>query len=70
MHIFQLSYCLRQLGHKVVVITHAYGDRQGVRYITGGIKCYYLPIQVLTDESTYPNYLFSLPVVRKILIRE
>lgn len=42
MHIFQLSYCLRQMGHKVIVITHQYGDRQGVRYLVGGIKVYYL----------------------------
>lgn len=37
-HIYQLSQCLLALGHKVVVLTHAYGDRAGVRYLTNGLK--------------------------------
>ena len=37
-HIFQLSQCLLQRGHKVVVVTHVYGDRRGVRYMTNGLK--------------------------------
>lgn len=37
-HIFQLSQCLLQLGHKVIVVTHVYGDRQGIRYMTNGLK--------------------------------
>ena len=37
-HIYQLSQCLMALGHKVVVLTHAYGDRAGVRYLTNGLK--------------------------------
>ena len=35
-HIFQLSLCLIELGHSVTIVTHAYGDRKGVRYITKG----------------------------------
>lgn len=31
-HIYNLSQCLLQKGHKVVVITHSYGDRVGKRY--------------------------------------
>ena len=37
-HIYQLSQCLLARGHKVVVLTHAYGDRCGVRYLTNGLK--------------------------------
>lgn len=37
-HIFTLSQCLITLGHKVIVITHSYGNRVGVRYMTNGLK--------------------------------
>ena len=37
-HIYQLSHCLIERGHKIVIITHAYEDRSGIRYLTGGIK--------------------------------
>ena len=37
-HVFQLSQCLLALGHKVIVVTHSYGSRVGVRYMTGGLK--------------------------------
>lgn len=45
-HIYQLSQCLLEKGHKVVIATHAYGDRRGIRYLTNGLKVYYLPLQV------------------------
>ena len=41
MHIWSLSQHLLRLGHKVIVITHAYGDRKGVRYMPGPLKVYY-----------------------------
>lgn len=31
-HIYNLSQCLLQKGHKVVVITHSYGDRIGKKF--------------------------------------
>lgn len=37
-HIYQLSQCLIDRKHKVIVITHAYNDRVGVRYMTKGLK--------------------------------
>ena len=37
-HIYQLSQCLIDRDHKVIVITHAYNDRVGVRYMTNGLK--------------------------------
>lgn len=41
MHIWSLSQHLIRLGHKVIVITHAYGKRKGVRYMAGPLKVYY-----------------------------
>jgi len=41
MHIWSLSQQLMRLGHKVVIITHAYGNRKGVRYMPGPVKVYY-----------------------------
>ena len=41
-HIYQLSSCLLERGHKVVIVTHCYGDRKGVRYLANGLKvCFY-----------------------------
>ena len=37
-HIYQLSQCLLEKGHKVIIMTHFYGDRKGVRYLTNGLK--------------------------------
>ena len=37
-HIYQLSQCLLERGHKVVVVTHAYGNKKGVRYLSNGLK--------------------------------
>jgi hypothetical protein len=37
-HIYALSQCLLQQGHHVVVMTHAYADRTGVRHVTNGLK--------------------------------
>lgn len=37
-HVYNLSQCLMDTGHHVVVMTHAYGSRTGVRYLTNGLK--------------------------------
>jgi len=37
-HIYQLSQCLIERNHKVIVVTHVYDDRIGVRYMTNGLK--------------------------------
>ncbi|EDO16537.1 hypothetical protein Kpol_1064p18 [Vanderwaltozyma polyspora DSM 70294] len=70
-HIYHLSQKLINLGHSVVVVTHAYGtDRIGVRYLTNGLKVYYVPYFVLTRETTFPNVFGTFPWIRNILIRE
>ncbi|XP_068122313.1 phosphatidylinositol N-acetylglucosaminyltransferase subunit A [Hyperolius riggenbachi] len=69
-HIYQLSQCLIERGHKVIVVTHAYGDRKGIRYLTNGLKVYYLPLKVMYNQSTATTLLHSLPLLRDIFVRE
>jgi phosphatidylinositol N-acetylglucosaminyltransferase subunit A len=70
-HIYSLSTHLIRQGHKVVVITHAYGEtRKGVRYLPGPLKVYYCPFVVMTDQDAMPTFTATLPLVRHILLRE
>lgn len=69
-HIYYLSQCLLELGHKVVVLTHAYGNRSGVRYMTNGLKVYYVPWKPFFMQSVLPTFSGTLPIMRTILIRE
>eukprot|EP01038_Epipyxis_sp_PR26KG_P005548 gene5548-7667_t len=70
MHIWCLSQCLLQHGHKVIIITHSYDGRQGIRYMTNGLKVYYLSLAVIYDQVILPTCLSFLPLFRNILIRE
>lgn len=69
-HIYQLSQCLIERGHKVLVVTHAYGGRRGVRYLSNGLKVYYLPLRVMYNQSTATTLFHSLPLLRCIFLRE
>ena len=69
-HIYELSQCLIEKGHKVVVATHAYGNRTGIRYLTNGLKVYYLPLLVMYNQSTITSCLHSLPLLRCVFVRE
>eukprot|EP00601_Ochromonadales_sp_CCMP2298_P022804 CAMPEP_0173323156 /NCGR_PEP_ID=MMETSP1143-20121109/30378_1 /TAXON_ID=483371 /ORGANISM="non described non described, Strain CCMP2298" /LENGTH=410 /DNA_ID=CAMNT_0014267125 /DNA_START=1 /DNA_END=1230 /DNA_ORIENTATION=- len=69
-HIWCLAQCLIQRGHKVVVVTHAYEGRQGVRYMTNGLKVYYLPLAVVHDQVILPTFYSFFPLFRNILLRE
>lgn len=69
-HIFNLSQCLLQRGHKVIMITHSYKDRKGIRYMTNGLKVYYLPIQTFYNQCVFPTIVSHLPLLRCILLRE
>lgn len=69
-HIFNLSQCLLDRGHKVIVLTHSYGNRVGVRYMTNGLKVYYLPIRVFYNQCVLPTMICSIPLIRYIFIRE
>lgn len=70
MHIYELSVRLARKGFKVVVVTHAIDGRHGIRYLTEGIKVYYLPITCFHDRSTLLTFFTTLPLIRTILIRE
>ncbi|CAJ0604772.1 unnamed protein product [Cylicocyclus nassatus] len=69
-HIYFLGQCLMKLGHKVIVITHAYGDRRGIRYLSNGLKVYYLPFLVIYNGCSLATIIGSLPWLRKIFLRE
>lgn len=70
MHIWSLSQCLLQRGHKVIILTHAYDKRQGIRYMTNGLKIYYLPLNVIFDQVILPTLCSFFQIFRNILIRE
>ena len=76
MHIWSLAQELVKLGHKIIIITHAYPNgpckttRAGVRYLPGPIKVYYCPIKVMVDCDIFPTLSIDLPLFRNILIRE
>ncbi|KAI9263912.1 hypothetical protein EDC94DRAFT_606495 [Helicostylum pulchrum] len=69
-HLYELSQRLIQRGHKVIIVTHAYGNRKGVRYLTNGLKVYYISAQVIYSEATIPSFYGFFPIFRHILIRE
>ncbi|KAL7072775.1 hypothetical protein ACQ4LE_007975 [Meloidogyne hapla] len=69
-HIYQLAKCLLNNGHKVIVLTHAYGNRNGIRYLfSGKLKVYYLPCLVI-GNNYLPSVLGSLPWFRQIFLIE
>ena len=45
------------------------GLRQGIRYMTNGLKVYYLPLTVCFDQVIYPTLFAFFPLFRNILIR-
>ncbi|XP_058205330.1 phosphatidylinositol N-acetylglucosaminyltransferase subunit A isoform X2 [Rhododendron vialii] len=51
-------------------MTHAYEKRSGVRYMTGGLKVYYIPWKPFLMQNTLPTFYGTLPIIRTILIRE
>lgn len=72
-HIYNVAQCLMRRGHKVIIITRAYGDRVGIRYYTNGLKVYYLPLlaaKLPPGSVTLPTWLAVFPLVRTIFIRE
>ncbi|BHF58739.1 hypothetical protein SprV_0100169400 [Sparganum proliferum] len=72
-HIYQLAQCLLLRGHRVIIVTHAYGggwQRQGVRYMARGLKVYYIPYRPFYNQSVFITLFGLLPVIRDILVRE
>uniref|UniRef100_A0A1I7U5J9 phosphatidylinositol N-acetylglucosaminyltransferase n=1 Tax=Caenorhabditis tropicalis TaxID=1561998 RepID=A0A1I7U5J9_9PELO len=69
-HIYFLAQCLINMGHRVIVITHGYGDRKGVRYLSNGTKVYYLPFIVAYNGATLASIVGSMPWLRKVFLKE
>lgn len=68
-HIYNLSQCLLRRGHKVIVMTHSYNDRVGVRYMTDGLKVmsWFNPLmwcsqQYLSSENQFCFQVYYLPI--------
>ncbi|KAI9657285.1 MAG: Phosphatidylinositol N-acetylglucosaminyltransferase gpi3 subunit [Trizodia sp. TS-e1964] len=57
-------------GHKVIIITHQYPGRTGVRYLTNGLKVYHIPFFIIYRETTFPTVFSAFPIFRNIIIRE
>ena len=57
-------------GAQVVIVTHAYGNRKGVRHLSNGLKVYYVPVIVLHSAATLPTHYGLFPIFRNIFIRE
>ena len=69
-HIYYLSQGLASLGHRIIILTHTYADRQGVRFLPRGVKVYHLPYANMAMQTTYPTLWFSLPLYYDIFVRE
>lgn len=69
-HMYNLSQRLVQRGHKVIIITHSYPSRVGVRYLSSCVKVYYLPHWLVTDQVSLPTIYSTFPLFRQIMIRE
>jgi phosphatidylinositol N-acetylglucosaminyltransferase subunit A len=69
-HIYNLAQCLLANKNKVIMITHSYNDRKGIRYMTNGLKVYYLPIKVFYNQCILPTMICNIPILRNIFIRE
>uniref|UniRef100_A0AC34QZC9 Phosphatidylinositol N-acetylglucosaminyltransferase n=1 Tax=Panagrolaimus sp. JU765 TaxID=591449 RepID=A0AC34QZC9_9BILA len=69
-HIYYLGECLLRRGHKVIVLTHAYGKRRGIRFFTNGLKVYYLPFIVIYGGITVTSIPGSIYWFRKIFLQE
>ncbi|KAJ3358007.1 hypothetical protein HDU83_000064 [Entophlyctis luteolus] len=68
MHFLAQELVLR--GHSVVIVSHAYGNRVGVRHLASGAKAYYIPLRRIVDQVALPTLYSMLPLLRVILLRE
>ncbi|KAH7727492.1 phosphatidylinositol N-acetylglucosaminyltransferase subunit A [Aphelenchoides avenae] len=69
-HLYYLSECLLKRGHKVIVLTHGYGKRVGIRRLSTSIKVYYLPFPMICNGVSLPSALGSTYWYRKIFLDE
>ena len=62
-HIYQLSQCLIERGHKVIIVTHYYKGREGVRYLTNGLKVMQIHFFCLIKKYTMHCFVLGLFIV-------
>lgn len=69
-HVYHLAQKLIDLGHSVIIVTHDYGNRSGIRMLTNGLRVYYVPLLQVYRSSTVPSVFTAFPILRNIFIRE
>ena len=69
-HLYQLAQCLLERGHKVIIVTHSYGNRTGIRFMANRLKVFYLPIVPFYNQAVLPTIVGSLPYLRFIFKSE
>ena len=69
-HLYQLAQCLLERGHKVIIVTHSYGNRTGIRVMANRLKVFYLPIVPFYNQAVLPTIVGSLPYLRFIFKSE
>jgi phosphatidylinositol glycan class A protein len=72
-HIYSLAFCLRKLGHKIIILTRDRDDFgiTGTRYFSNGIKVYYIPCSFLSSGIMMPCLASCMSfLIRDILKRE
>ncbi|KDD73335.1 hypothetical protein H632_c2281p0, partial [Helicosporidium sp. ATCC 50920] len=69
-HMYCLAQCLIARGHRVTVATHCHGAP--ARHMIGpnGLRVIYLPRAPAALCATLPTLLPSLPLLRRLLLRE
>ena len=72
-HVYNISYCLAQMGHHVVILTKQDLSQGacGIRYISKNMKVYYLPSKTMDRVmwANTPNLLVNM-LFRNIMVRE
>lgn len=72
-HIYCLSFCLRAMGHKVIIITREREEFNitGVRHYSNELKVYYLPCSHIPGGIVTPSIVSGMSLlVRDICLRE
>jgi phosphatidylinositol glycan class A protein len=55
---------------KVIVITHHYGRKKGIRWMENGLKVYYIPHLCIVQHCIFPTVIGPVALLRNIFIRE
>ncbi|GIX74860.1 n-acetylglucosaminyl-phosphatidylinositol biosynthetic protein [Caerostris extrusa] len=60
--------------HRICMVSDFFypntGGVESIRYLTNGLKVYYIPVWVVYNQCTLPTLFTTFPLVRNILLRE